>query len=137
VADIGRAAIERAGSDVTIVASLLMVGRALEAAEALAAEGIEAEVIDLRWIRPLDMETINASVARTGRLLIAEEQWHEAGWGATIISALARSGASLAAPPQAVSLPDDLLIPYSPPLEDAFIPSAERIADAARSTVRA
>jgi len=137
VAEIGRASVERAGGDVTIVASLLMLGRALEAAQVLASEGIEADVIDLRWIRPLDMETIGGSVARTGRLVVAEEQWHEAGWGATIISRLAQSGASLAAPPAAVSLPDDLLIPYSPPLEDAFIPSAERIADAARSTVRA
>jgi acetoin:2,6-dichlorophenolindophenol oxidoreductase subunit beta len=136
VAPLGRASIERPGRDVTIVASLLMVERSLAAAGMLAAEGIEAEVIDLRWMRPLDMATIGASVARTGRLVIAEEQWHEAGWGATIVSRLAMSGAALAAPPAAVSLPDDLLVPYSPPLEDAFIPSAERIADAARQTMR-
>jgi acetoin:2,6-dichlorophenolindophenol oxidoreductase subunit beta len=136
LAEVGRASIERPGRDVTIVASLLMVERSLAAAELLAAEGIEAEVIDLRWMRPLDMATIAASVARTGRLAIAEEQWHEAGWGATIISRLAMSGASLAAPAVAVSLPDDLLVPYSPPLEDAFIPSAERIAEAARETLR-
>ena len=66
---------------------------------------------------------------KTGRLVIAEEQWHEAGWGATIISQLAQSGTPFKAPPVAVSLPDDLLIPYSPPLEDEFLPSAERIAD--------
>ncbi len=136
VAEIGRASIERPGRDVTIVASLLMVERALKAAEVLAAEGIDAEVIDLRWVRPLDMETIAASVARTGRLVVAEEQWHEAGWGSTIISRLAQAGASLSAPPVTVSLPDDLLVPYSPPLEDAFIPSADRIADAVRTTVR-
>jgi acetoin:2,6-dichlorophenolindophenol oxidoreductase subunit beta len=136
VAPLGRASIERPGRDVTIVASLLMVERSLAAAGMLAAEGIEAEVIDLRWMRPLDMDTIGASVARTGRLVIAEEQWHEAGWGATIISRLAMSGAALAAPAAAVSLPDDLLVPYSPPLEDAFIPSAERIAEAARETLR-
>jgi pyruvate dehydrogenase E1 component beta subunit len=135
--EIGKAAVRREGRHITIVAALLMVHRALQAADQLAADGIEAEVIDLRWIRPLDMETIGGSVARTGRLVVAEEQWHEAGWGATIISRLAQSGASMAAPPLAVSLPDDLLIPYSPPLEDAFIPSAERIADAARSIVRA
>ena len=136
LAPIGAAAIERPGRDVTIVASLLMVERALAAAETLAAEGIEAEVIDLRWMRPLDMATIGASVARSGRLVIAEEQWHEAGWGATIISRLAQSGATMASAPRAVSLPDDLLIPYSPPLEDAFMPSADRIADAARASVR-
>ena len=136
VAEVGKASIERAGSDVTIVASLLMVSRALEAAEALAGDGISAEVIDLRWVRPLDMETIGASVAKTGRLVIAEEQWHEAGWGATVISRLAQSGASMSAPPATVSLPDDLLIPYSPPLEDAFIPSTDRIAEVVRATVR-
>jgi pyruvate dehydrogenase E1 component beta subunit len=135
-AEIGRASIERAGSDVTIVASLLMVERSLKAAELLSDEGIDAEVIDLRWARPLDMETIAASVARTGRLVVAEEQWHEAGWGATVISRLAQDGAPFAAPPIAVSHPHDLLIPYSPPLEDAFIPSVERIVEAARSTVR-
>jgi pyruvate/2-oxoglutarate/acetoin dehydrogenase E1 component len=114
-----------------------MVGRAMEAAEQLAAEGLEAEVIDLRWVRPLDMATIAESVARTRRLVIAEEQWHEAGWGATIISRLVQDGVALAAPPAAVSLPHDLLVPYSPPLEDAFIPSAVAIADAARLTARA
>jgi pyruvate dehydrogenase E1 component beta subunit len=137
VAQIGKASVERAGRDVTIVASLLMVGRAMEAAEGLAAEGIEAEVIDLRWVRPLDMATVADSVARTGRLVIAEEQWHEAGWGATIISRLAQDGAALAAPPVAVSLPHDLLVPYSPPLEDAFIPSSAAILEAARRLARA
>ena len=136
VAEIGKASIERPGADVTIVASLLMVSRALEAAEALAADGIDAEVIDLRWVRPLDMETIGASVAKTGRLVIAEEQWHEAGWGATVISRLAQSGASMKAPPAAVSLPHDQLIPYSPPLEDAFIPTADLIAETVRASVR-
>jgi len=137
VAQIGKASIERAGRDVTIVTSLLMVGRALEAAEQLAGEGIEAEVIDLRWVRPLDLATIAGSVSRTGRLVVAEEQWHEAGWGATIISRLAQDGVALAAAPAAVSLPHDLLVPYSPPLEDAFIPSAAAIAEAARRTARA
>jgi pyruvate dehydrogenase E1 component beta subunit len=137
VADIGKASVERVGRDVTIVASLLMVSRALEAAEQLASEGIDAEVIDLRWVRPLDMATIGASVARTGRLVIAEEQWHEAGWGATIISRLVQDGVALATPPTAVSLPHDLLVPYSPPLEDAFIPSAAAIVEAAGRSVRA
>jgi pyruvate dehydrogenase E1 component beta subunit len=136
VAEIGKASLEREGSDVTIVASLMMVPRAVEAAESLAADGISAEVIDLRWVRPLDMETISASVGKTGRLVIAEEQWHESGWGATIISRLAQSGTSMATPPRAVSLPHDQLIPYSPPLEDAFLPSADRIAEAARESVR-
>ena len=69
IAEIGKAATVRQGSDVTIVATLLMVDRALEAAELLAAEGIEAEVIDLRWLRPLDLPTVRESVERTGRLV--------------------------------------------------------------------
>ncbi len=134
-AQIGKASVERAGSDVTIVASLLMVERALAAADELAAEGIDAEVIDLRWVRPLDMHTIGSSVTRTGRVVIAEEQWHEGGWGATIISRLAQAGVSQTSSPRSVSLPDDLLVPYSPKLEDAFIPSATRIAEAVRASM--
>lgn len=136
MAEIGRASIERPGSDVTIVASLLMVERSLAAAETLAGEGVSAEVIDLRWVRPLDMATIGRSVARTGRLVIAEEQWHEGGWGATIISGLAQAGQAWKSVPRTVSLPHDMLIPYSPPLEDAMIPSAEGIAAAARESVK-
>lgn len=137
VAEIGHASIERDGIDVTIVASLMMVERALAAAETLAAEGISAEVIDLRWASPLDLETIGASVARTGRLVVAEEQWHEAGWGATIISRLTQDGLAWSSPPASLSLPYDLHIPYSPPLEDAFLPSAEGIAGVTRNCVRA
>jgi pyruvate dehydrogenase E1 component beta subunit len=134
-AEIGRASVEREGSDVTIVGTMLMVHRALQAANQLADEGISAEVIDLRWIRPLDVETIAASVEKTGRLVIAEEQWHDAGWGATLISRLTMAGVSMAAPPRVVGLPDDVLIPYAPPLEDQVLPSAERIADEARAAL--
>ncbi len=104
----------RAGSDVTIVATLLMVERALAAAEQLAADGIEAEVIDLRWLRPLDLPTVRASVEKTGRLVVAEEQVHAAGWGATIVSELTIGGIRWASTPRRVSLPDDLPIPYTP-----------------------
>ena len=76
---------------------------------------------------------MRASVEKTGRLVIAEEQVHAGGWGATLISRLTIDGVRLAAPPSAVSLPDDLLIPYSPPLEDAIIPDADAIARAVRS----
>jgi pyruvate dehydrogenase E1 component beta subunit len=135
-AEIGKAAILREGTDVTILASLLMVERALAAADKLAEEGISAEVIDLRWVRPLDMATIGGSVKKTGRLIIAEEQWHEAGWGATVISNLTRSNIQFKAIPRAVALYHDMLIPYSPPLEDEMIPSADRIATAARKAVQ-
>ena len=74
-----------------------------------------------------------ASVERTGRLVVAEEQVHAAGWGATLISELAQAGVSFTAPPRRVSLPDDYPIPYTPPLEDLIVPSAATIADAARA----
>jgi pyruvate dehydrogenase E1 component beta subunit len=135
-ASVGRAALLREGKDVTIVATLLMVERALAAADALASEGISAEVIDLRWVRPLDLQGLRASVARTGRLVIAEEQVHAGGWGATVISELTMAGAHWRSAPRAVSLSPDLCISYSPVLEDAIIPSVERITAAARSAVK-
>ncbi len=137
IAELGKAAVLREGGDVTIVATLLMVERALAAAEALATDGIEAEVIDLRWLRPLDLPTVRASVDKTRRLVIAEEQVHAAGWGATVVSQLTIDGVDWATAPRRVSLPDDLPIPYTPPLEDEVIPSAERIAAAARASIRA
>ncbi len=136
IAELGRAATLRNGGDVTIVATLLMVERALAAAAALEAEGINATVIDPRWLRPLDRDAIRASVQQTRRLVVAEEQVHTGGWGATLISELTMAGIDWASPPKAVSLPDDLPIPYSPTLEDEILPSASEIADAARSVVR-
>ena len=112
-----------------------MVERALAAAEALAADGIEAEVIDLRWTRPIDLPTVRASIERTGRLVVAEEQVHASGWGATLISELTIGGQAWASPPRRVSLPDDYPIPYTPPLEDQIVPSAAGIAAAARGTL--
>jgi pyruvate dehydrogenase E1 component beta subunit len=137
IAEVGRADIVRPGNDVTIVATLLMVERALAAAEELAADHIDAEVIDMRWIRPLDVDTVWRSLERTGRLIVAEEQVHAGGWGATLISELTMDGVRWAAPPRALSLPADLPIPYSPPLEDAFLPSSDSIAEAARASLGA
>jgi acetoin:2,6-dichlorophenolindophenol oxidoreductase subunit beta len=133
IAEIGKAAVVREGSDVTIVSTLLMLDRSLQAAEKLASEGIDAEVIDLRWLRPLDLPTVRTSVEKTGRLVVAEEQVHAAGWGATLISRLTMDGVKLDAPPRAFGLPDDLLIPYSPDLEDAIIPDADAIAAGVRA----
>lgn len=136
IAEIGRASVERRGSDLTIVATLLMVDRSLAAAERLAEEGIDVEVVDLRWLRPLDGDAVRASVERTGRLLVAEEQVHPGGWGATVISQIAQAGIALQAPPAAVSMPDDQHVGYAPPLEAAVVPSVDAIADAARRVVR-
>jgi pyruvate dehydrogenase E1 component beta subunit len=132
---VGRAEIVRPGTDATIVATLLMVPRALEAAAALANEGIDAEVIDLRWITPLDLDTVRESALRTDRLIVVEEQVHAGGWGATLISLLGQEGLPENSIPRAVSMPN-APIAYSPPLEDAALPSAARIAETVRAAIR-
>jgi acetoin:2,6-dichlorophenolindophenol oxidoreductase subunit beta len=135
IAPVGDAAVLREGSDATIVATLLMLDRALIAAEQLAADGIDAEVVELRWLRPLNTDSVRKSVQKTRRLVVAEEQVHAAGWGATLISQFAMEGFEWKSLPRAVSLPDHLLIPYTPELEDAIVPSAERIADEVRTAL--
>lgn len=135
IGEVGKAAVVRQGSDVTIVATLLMAERSLAAADQLAAAGIEAEVIDLRWLRPLDLPTVRTSVEKTGRLVVVEEQVHAAGWGATVISELTIGGVRWASTPRRLSLPDDLPIPYTPSLEDEVLPSVEGIVEAARASV--
>ena len=135
VAEQGKAAVLRKGSDVTIVATLLMADRALRAADQLAAEGVDAEVVELRWLRPFDVDSVRASLERTRRLVLVEEQVHVAGWGASLISDLTLAGWRWENTPRAVSLPDHLLMPYSPTLEDTVIPGVERIADEVRAAV--
>ena len=131
----GKAAVLRAGSDITIVATLLALDRSLAAAERLAADGIEAEVVELQWLRPFDVDSIAASVERTGALLVVEEQVHVCGWGASLISELTLRGHAWRTPPRAISLPDNLLIPYTPELEDTVVPRVERIVDEVRAAV--
>lgn len=134
--ELGRAEVVREGSDVTVVGSLLMVQRSLEAAELLDSEQIHVEVIDIRWVRPLDVDTIRASVEKTGRLVVVEEQYHDGGWGASVISRLTSSGYRWQAPPVLVTLPP-VLISQSPPIEDQTIPSVEKIVMAVRDAVSA
>ena len=86
----------------------------------------------MRWLRPLDLATVRESLDKTGRLLVVEEQVHAASWGATVISRLTMEGRQWAQQPQALSVSDELLIPYSPPLEDEFMPTADSIAAAVR-----
>jgi pyruvate/2-oxoglutarate/acetoin dehydrogenase E1 component len=133
---VGKAGILREGRDITVVSTLLMADRALSAAETLAEDGISAEVVELRWLRPIDWDTIVESVSKTGRLLVVEEQVHAGGWGATVISELTMRGVQMVRP-QALSLPDDLLISYSPTLEDAILPSVEAIATKIQSVLAA
>lgn len=133
---LGSADVKRSGTDVTVVTVGVMVHRALEAADRLAAEGIEAEVVDLRSLAPLDMETVLRSVEKTGRLVTADETERTCGVGAEICARVVERGFSLLkSAPVRVALPD-LPVPFSPPLEAAIVPNADMIVDACRSAVR-
>jgi len=135
--EFGRASVLREGRDVTIVGLLLMVHRALAAADQLAAEGIDAEVIDLRTLAPLDVATVVRSVAKTGHLVIAEEGPRTGGWGAEVVARVACEALDyLDAPIERVAGPD-VPVPFSPPLEAAVVPSVEEIRQAALRLVRA
>ena len=128
----GVAALRRAGTDLTVVATGLMVPRALEAAERLASEGVELEVIDPRTLVPLDMETIVASVEKTGRALVVHEAVRTAGPGAEIAARIQESAFfALEAPVWRLGALDTP-VPQSPDLEQLVIPSADQIEAAAR-----
>jgi len=133
IVPIGKAKVVRAGTDVTITAFSLMVGKALEAAEKLAAEGISAEVIDLRTIRPLDTETIVASVKKTNRLVSVEEGWAQSGVGAEIVAvAMEQAFDWLDAPVARVS-GKDVPLPYAANLERLALPQTDDIVEAAKA----
>jgi pyruvate/2-oxoglutarate/acetoin dehydrogenase E1 component len=128
---LGRAAVARTGTDLTIVAAMKGVHDALEAAETLSAQGIEVTVIDLRTLRPLDVDTIVRSVEETNRLLVVEEGPATGGWAGEVITCVTeRSLGSLDAAWRLTT--PDLPIPYSPPLEDAFLPGPEAIVRSVR-----
>jgi acetoin:2,6-dichlorophenolindophenol oxidoreductase subunit beta len=132
---IGRANTLRAGSDVTIVALSRMVGEALAAAERLAGEGIEADVIDPRTLVPLDLEAIVESVRRTNRLVVAHEAVEHGGFGAEVAAAVqAAAFDDLDAPIERVGAPFTP-VPLSPPLEDAYLPGSDDVYAAARATL--
>jgi pyruvate dehydrogenase E1 component beta subunit len=133
ILDIGKAKVEREGSDVTIVAFSIMVGMAMQAAEKLAEQGISAEVINLRSIRPLDTETIAASVRKTNRLVTLEEGWPYAGIGAEVAMQIMETAFDhLDAPPVRVT-GLDVPMPYAANLEKLALPRLEQVVDAARS----
>jgi acetoin:2,6-dichlorophenolindophenol oxidoreductase subunit beta len=130
--EIGRAKTLRTGNDVTIVALSRLVGDALEAADKLATEGIEAEVIDPRTLVPLDLDTLAQSVKRTGRAVIAHEAVTAGGFGAELAAQLQAAAFDyLEAPIQRVGAPFTP-VPVSPPLEDAYRPGAREIEAAVR-----
>jgi pyruvate dehydrogenase E1 component beta subunit len=129
----GQAKVERAGAHVTIVAFSIMVGKALQAAEKLAAEGIEAEVVNLRSIRPLDLDTILASVRKTNRLVTAEEGWAFSGIGSEIAALVSEHAFDdLDAPVMRVA-GKDVPMPYAANLETMALPQVTDIVAAAKS----
>jgi pyruvate dehydrogenase E1 component beta subunit len=127
---LGVADVKREGKDITVVANSLMLHHVLNVAEALAGEGIGVEVIDPRCLVPLDMDTIIASVKKTGRLVIVEEDNHRGGWGAHVAAEVAeRAIAYLDGPIRRIATPD-VPIPFAPVLESAAVPDEKRIQQA-------
>ncbi|BCX18156.1 MAG: pyruvate dehydrogenase complex E1 component subunit beta [Geminicoccaceae bacterium] len=135
VLPIGRAKIVRPGRDLTITAFSIMVGRALQAAEQLAAAGIEAEVIDLRTLRPLDVETVVASVKRTNRLLSVEEGWPVCGIGAELAALMMEHAFDWLDAPVVRVTGKDVPMPYAANLERMAVPQVEDVVAAARALV--
>ncbi len=133
--ELGKARIVRAGDDVTIVATQLMLHRAVAAAELLAADGVAADVIDPRTLIPLDLETVAASVDRTNRLVVVQEAPPGGSWGATLIARLAEQRFEMFDAPPALVACDETPVPFAGPLEDAWLPSAERIVERTREVL--
>lgn len=133
---IGKAIVRRSGRDLTIVTYAAMVHASLDAAAQLAREGIEAEVVDLRTLLPLDRETIIESVRRTSKLLVVHEDTRTGGIAGEIAAVVTDSAfEDLDGPVRRVTSLDTP-VPFSPPLEEHFLPNAERIAAAARDLAR-
>jgi pyruvate/2-oxoglutarate/acetoin dehydrogenase E1 component len=129
---LGQAGIARRGADLTIVSISKSVRDALAAAETLAGDGVDAEVVDLRSLRPLDLETVLESVQKTNRILAVEEGPRTGGWATGVLGAVAEAGLHDLDDAWIVAT-GETPIPYSPTLEDPFLPSAESIVDSIRS----
>lgn len=136
IVPLGKAATVRTGKDVSIFATSKMVVEATKAADLLAADGISAEVIDLRSLRPLDVGAIVASIARTHHAVVVNEGWRFCGYAAELSATIMdHAFDELDAPVARVTLPD-MPIPYSEPLETAMLPNAEKIRAAALATLK-
>jgi len=130
---IGKARVRRQGKDVTLVAHARMVGYALEAAEKLSQDGIEAEVIDLRTLRPLDHQTVVESVKKTNRLVTVEEGWGPFGVGAEVAARVVENAFDYLDAPPARVCQEDVPLPYAANLETLSLPSVDKIAAAAKA----
>lgn len=134
---IGRAEVKREGDDVTVVAYSKMLLLALEAAEELAGQGIKAEVVDPRTLKPLDVATIVESVKKTGRLVVVEEGWAFAGMGAQIAESVYSLAFDYLDGPIVRVTGEEVPIPYTRPLEDLAIPDRRRIVNAVKKALAA
>jgi acetoin:2,6-dichlorophenolindophenol oxidoreductase subunit beta len=132
VVELGQARVARDGADLTVVALASTVPLALAAAEQLAGEGTSVEVVDLRCLIPLDIATVLASVERTSRLLIVEENPYQGGWGATVASIVADEGYELLDAPVRRLAAECVPLPFADALEDEVIPTVDKVVAAVR-----
>lgn len=136
IVPIGKGIVRREGSDVTIIATLLMMHRALQAAEELAADGISAEIIDPRSLMPFDWELVDSSLMKTRRAIVVEEGPRTGGIGAEIAATLTERMADYLVAPVARVASPDIPIPFSPPMENFYRPDAARIVVAAQELLK-
>jgi 2-oxoisovalerate dehydrogenase E1 component beta subunit len=132
VTPIGKARVARPGQDVSIVTYAAMLHVALEAAEAAAKDGIDVEVLDLRTLLPLDEEAILASAAKTGKVIVLHEATRTGGPGGEVAALISERAFEYLDAPIVRMAPPDTPVPYSPPLEEYFLPNAEKVLAAAR-----
>jgi acetoin:2,6-dichlorophenolindophenol oxidoreductase subunit beta len=123
---LGEASVVREGRDLTLVTAMKSVSDSLEAAERLEHDGLSVEVIDLRTLRPIDVDTVLASVRKTNRLVVVEEGPLTGGWGGEVLACITEQALGHLDDAWRIATPNTP-IPYSPPLEDAFLPGADRI----------
>ena len=135
VGRLGEATVVREGTDVTLATAMKSVHDALEAADSLEADGISVEVIDLRTLRPFDLETVLASVRKTNRIVVVEEGPLTGGWAGELLASVTEHALGHLDDAWRIATPNTP-IPYSPPLEDAFLPGADRIASDVRRRLR-
>jgi pyruvate/2-oxoglutarate/acetoin dehydrogenase E1 component len=135
VGRLGEAAVVREGNDLTIVAAMKSVHDSLEAANALQQEGVSVEVVDLRTLRPFDAEIVLASVRKTNRIAVVEEGPLTGGWAGEVLATVTEQALGYLDDAWRIATPNTP-IPYSPPLEDAFLPGPERIASEIRQRLR-
>ena len=135
VGRLGEAAVVREGTDVTLVTAMKSVHDALESAEQLEADGISVEVIDLRTLRPIDVDTIVASVRKTNRVVVVEEGPLTGGWAGEVLACVTEQALGHLDDAWRITTPNTP-IPYSPPLEDAFLPGPDRIVTEIRRRLR-